>query len=165
MTLVMSDGCLSSAVLAEVRELPNVYVTGNDQSPLLEDPFYVDGFLPAYVGGPTGSIRRLRGTLTGFDAANVIFDAIRRSAVIGADSTLTVGRVRLRSAILEIDGYKGLSGLLTCTSAGDCAQASSIAVYQAPFWPVAGEDQSTAAVEPVFRLHMTLVEAESLSSS
>ena len=110
MTLVMSDGCLSSAVLGRGpraaerlrhRQRPESAARG----PVLRR------WLPPRVRTRTyGVDPKTPWHATGFDAANVIFDAIRRSAVIGADSTLTVGRARLRRAILEIDGYKGLSG-------------------------------------------------------
>jgi branched-chain amino acid transport system substrate-binding protein len=164
MTLVMSDGCLTSGVLADVGNQPRLYVSGNDQRTLREDPFYADGFLPAYARS-YGEQPTTPWHATAFDAANVIFDAIRRSARIGRDGALTIPREQLRAAIFEIHGYKGLSGVLTCTPDGDCAQASTIAVYEAPRWPVADANGDVLSADPVFSLYLTLADVELAPSS
>jgi len=55
-----------------------------------------------------------------YDAATVIMNAIEKVAVQGDDGTLYIGRKALNEAIRGTQGYKGLSGTITCDSKGDC---------------------------------------------
>ncbi len=64
-----------------------------------------------------------------YDAANVIFAAIEKVAVKDADGTLHIGRQALRDAMIATKDFKGLTGNLTCTATGDCADPK-IAVYE-----------------------------------
>jgi len=64
-----------------------------------------------------------------YDAAMLIFAAIEKVAVKDADGTLHIGRKALSDAIFATKGFKGLTGNLTCTATGDCADPK-IAVYQ-----------------------------------
>ncbi len=56
-----------------------------------------------------------------FDAANMILDAIEKAAVQDADGTLHIGRQALRDALYATSGLAGMTGTLTCTEYGDCA--------------------------------------------
>jgi len=64
-----------------------------------------------------------------YDAANMIFAAIEKVAVQDADGTLHIGRQALRDALFATKDFKGLTGNLTCSPTGDCADPK-IAVYQ-----------------------------------
>ena len=64
-----------------------------------------------------------------YDAANVIFAAIRKVAKKDAQGNTYIGRQALRDALFATKGFKGLTGTLTCNQFGDCADPK-IAVYQ-----------------------------------
>jgi branched-chain amino acid transport system substrate-binding protein len=63
-----------------------------------------------------------------YDAAMVIFAAIKKVAKTGPDGTLCIGRKALRDALYATKDFKGLTGNLTCNKYGDCADPH-IAVY------------------------------------
>jgi branched-chain amino acid transport system substrate-binding protein len=60
----------------------------------------------------------------GYDAANMLFEAIIKVAVKGEDGTLHLGRQALRDALYATSGFQGLTGTLSCDKFGDCAAAS-----------------------------------------
>ncbi|HET6946578.1 MAG TPA: branched-chain amino acid ABC transporter substrate-binding protein [bacterium] len=64
-----------------------------------------------------------------YDAAMIIFRAIERVAKKDSAGNLYIGRKALRDALFATKGYKGLTGTITCTATGDCADPK-IAVYQ-----------------------------------
>ncbi|HLE53028.1 MAG TPA: branched-chain amino acid ABC transporter substrate-binding protein [Anaerolineales bacterium] len=64
-----------------------------------------------------------------YDAANIIFAAIEKVAVVDADGTIHIGRQALRDAIYATKDFQGITGSLTCSELGDCG-APVIAVYQ-----------------------------------
>ena len=64
-----------------------------------------------------------------YDAANILFAAIEKVAVEGADGTLYVPKGALRDALFATKDFPGLTGTLTCTPTGDCG-APVMAVYQ-----------------------------------
>lgn len=63
-----------------------------------------------------------------YDAAMMIFAAIEQVAVQDGE-TLFIGRQALRDALFATRDFEGLTGNLTCTPTGDCADAR-ISVYQ-----------------------------------
>ena len=114
--------------------------------------FYADEFLPAY--------RRLYGEAPpsvfhapAFDAANLLFGAIRRASVRLPGGALIIDREKVRRTMLDVQGYRGLAGVLTCVSTGDCAQSARIALYRAPSWP-----QVRPGAKPVFSQSLALSE-------
>ncbi len=64
-----------------------------------------------------------------YDAFNIIKAAIEKVAVKDADGTLHIGRQALRDAAFATKDFKGLTGVLTCTPTGDCANPT-IGVYE-----------------------------------
>lgn len=64
-----------------------------------------------------------------YDAANMIFAAITKVAKKDAQGNLYIGRKALRDALFATKNFKGLTGNLTCSKYGDCADPH-IAVYQ-----------------------------------
>jgi len=63
-----------------------------------------------------------------YDAANMIFAAVEKVAV-DEGGTLYIGRKALRDALFATTNFTGLTGNLTCSEFGDCADPK-IAVYE-----------------------------------
>ncbi len=64
-----------------------------------------------------------------YDAANILFAALEKVAVVEADGTVYVPRGALRAAIFATKDFKGITGTLSCSPTGDCG-APVIAVYE-----------------------------------
>lgn len=65
----------------------------------------------------------------GYDAFMIIAEAIETAAVQLDDGSLVIPRQALRDAFYSTTDHKGLTGNLTCSSTGDCADPV-IAVYE-----------------------------------
>ncbi len=151
--VVVSEACQTPVLLRNAGPLADgVYASGPDASDMRRNAFYADEFLPAY--------RRLYGQdppsvfhAPAFDAANLLFGAIRRSSVRLPGGELIIDREQVRRAMLDVQNYRGLSGVLTCVSTGDCAQSARIALYRAPAWP-----QVRPGAKPVFSQSLALSE-------
>lgn len=92
-------------------------------------PDYAAKFLPAYkakfnVDSPVSIFHA-----HAYDAAMMIFAAIEKVAIKNADGSLLIPRQALRDAMYGTKDFKGLTGNLTCTPTGDCADPK-IAVYE-----------------------------------
>jgi branched-chain amino acid transport system substrate-binding protein len=61
----------------------------------------------------------------GYDAANLLFQAIEKVAIQDeqAPGTLHLGRQALRDALYATSSYQGLTGILSCSQFGDCGLA------------------------------------------
>lgn len=144
---VTSDGCLDSNVLRQA-ESSGVELFGS----ALEGPRLNTGsglnsaFLRAYrqrFGSDPETIY-LPDT---FDAANLIFEAVREVAIEGEDGSLSIPRTALRDALYALPPQQGLSGTLYCQPQGDCRDAATFSIFETPDWPVAGGEVSP---QPVF---------------
>ena len=152
--IIVGEACQTRAFLTSLGPLADgVFSSGPDFSDLEGSMFYREWYLPAY--------RRQAGVApvsvyhpAAFDAANLIFDAIRRSAVVLPGGGLLIDREALRRALLDVDGYEGLSGMLSCGPSGDCAESARIAIYRAPGWPV----NVGGRAQPVFSQSKTLAQ-------
>ena len=153
--LLTSDGCLNGEVLATANANGvEVEASGPDVRDLESNPFYGSEFLPAYreqFGEKPTSVFHAHA----FDAANLIFDAFRRTALIQEDGSIAVPRTAFRDAVFSVTAYDGFSGRLTCTVNGDCQEGSLISIYRSPAWPIEG---GTPNPKPVY------AEAESLAA-
>ena len=153
-SVVVAEACVDAAFLDVMGDAATgVFGSAPDFSDSSADPFYVQEFLPAFerrFGGPPPGVWHAHA----FDAANLIFDATRRVALPLPGGAFAVPRSRLRSAFLDVDRYRGVSGLVTCTPSGDCAQSARIAVYRAPAWPVVAGGSAT----PVFSQSKSLAD-------
>jgi len=134
--VVVSEACVGPRFLEVAGAAGDgVFGSSPDFSDAAADPFYTQEFLPAFerrFGGPPPGVWHAHA----FDAANLIFDATRRVALRLPGGAFAVPRSALRSAFLDVSRYRGVSGLVTCTPSGDCAQSARIAVFEAPLWPV-----------------------------
>lgn len=83
-----------------------------------------------------------------YDAAMMIFEAIKKVAVQGPDGTLYIPRKALREALYQTRDFAGLTGTLTCDPNGDCADPK-IAVYEVYSADTAGwPDSATRKIYP-----------------
>jgi branched-chain amino acid transport system substrate-binding protein len=64
-----------------------------------------------------------------YDAFNIVKAAIEKVAVQEKDGTIYIPRQGLRDAMYATKDFKGLTGVLTCTASGDCANPT-IGVYE-----------------------------------
>ncbi len=56
-----------------------------------------------------------------FDATNIILDCLDEVAIKENINTLHIGRQTLRECLYSTSGFNGLTGILTCSDYGDCA--------------------------------------------
>ncbi|MBM3182013.1 MAG: branched-chain amino acid ABC transporter substrate-binding protein [Chloroflexi bacterium] len=78
-----------------------------------------------------------------YDAANILFAALEKVAVVQDDGTIYVPRTALREAIFATKDFKGITGTLSCSPSGDCG-APVIAVYEIQNSDPASWDPSSA---------------------
>jgi branched-chain amino acid transport system substrate-binding protein len=117
------DGMIEAA--GDLAQEIGMYFSGPD---LNFGGRYEDEFIPAYneLSGEDGPIAPYHAH--GYDAANIIFDAIEAVAVEGDDGTIFVPKDALREYVATLADYPGLTGELTCDENGDCgAEFVSIA--------------------------------------
>jgi len=152
-----SDGCLAPAYLETGgSDVNGTYASSPDFSGLQESSdFYANEFLPAYRE-QFGTDPSAAFHAHAFDGTTILFEAIKRAAIKGEDGSLTIPRTKLKDEIFKTKDHKGLIGTITCTPLGDCATSVTIAVYEAPNWPVEGGDPNA---KPVFTATKTLAEA------
>jgi len=119
--LAAADGVFSPSFLeATPGTSEGMYLSGPDLS--FENAFYQDEFIPMYqemFGSEPTNVYHAHA----FDATNILLDAVEAVAQQGEDGTLLVGRQALRDAVAATSGYEGVTGTLTCSEFGDCADA------------------------------------------
>jgi len=87
-----------------------------------------------------------------YDGANIIFNSIEKVAIKNGDGYL-IPRKALAAEMIKTKNHKGITGNLTCTATGDCADPK-IAVYQcmntdvATWSPGAAADSNPKKVWP-----------------
>lgn len=122
-----ADGLFSPEFLkAAGASAEGMYLSSPDFSTF--GPDYAGKFLPAYEAAygqkPTSAFHA-----HAYDAVNVVLAAVEKVAVKNADGSLSIGRQALRDALYATKDYKGLTGNISCSADGDCADPH-IAVYQ-----------------------------------
>lgn len=143
--LMGSDGCLETAYIqGGKQDVFGTYASGPNTSGFT-GTFYTSQFLPAYQQ-QFGEKPSAQFHAHAFDAANMIFAAIRKVAIKGSDGTLTIPRLALKNAFFATKDFHGITGTLTCTPLGDCQPTGSYAVYQAPDFPCCKDN-----AKPVFQ--------------
>jgi branched-chain amino acid transport system substrate-binding protein len=125
--LMGADGMFSPDVVSGAGDaVEGVFVSSPDFTQFGAD--YTAKFLPAYqtkYGSAPLSIFHAHA----YDAMNMVLACIEKVAVQEDDGTLHIGRQALRDCMYTTKDFKGLTGNLTCTATGDCADPK-IAVYQ-----------------------------------
>jgi len=151
LAVVTSDACVVTSSVSAANRV-NAYGSGPDVTALAKNPFYESEYKPAYLSSYGKEPLSVWNT-SAFDAANLVFDAIRRGAIVQSDGSLLLPRSALVEAMRVVDGYEGVSNRLACTPTGDCAQSATIGIFRAPAWPVGGSAQFA---RPVFSKTKTL---------
>lgn len=71
-----------------------------------------------------------------YDGFNIVKAAIEKAAVVDADGTVHIPRQGLRDAMATTKEFKGLTGTLSCSYDGDCANPTiGVYVYHAGQYP------------------------------
>ena len=133
-----ADGVKDGAFILAAGEFAaerGMYFSGPD---LNFGTAYTDDFLPKYYA--------LSGTTTplapyhahGFDAANILLDAITAVGIEDADGTLWIPRDAVRAYVAGLTDYAGLTGTLTCNENGDCG-AEDVSIAQLEPDPATGD--------------------------
>jgi branched-chain amino acid transport system substrate-binding protein len=126
--LMGADGMFSPDVVEGAGDsVEGAFVSSPDLAAFSAD--YQSVFLPKYkeLAGVDDPVSIFHAHA--FDAANMVFAAIEKVAVQDEDGTLHIPRQALRDAMYATKDYKGLTGNLSCSSTGDCADPK-IAVYE-----------------------------------
>lgn len=125
--LMGADGMFSPDVMEAAGDsVEGFFVSSPDLAAFTSD--YQAKFLPAYQA-KFGTVPISIFHAHAYDAAMMIFSAIEKVAVKDTDGTLHIPRQALRDAMFSIKDFKGLTGNLSCTVTGDCADPK-IAAYE-----------------------------------
>ncbi len=120
--LISSDGLLSADFIDQVRTpAQGMYLSG--PAILDIDPSFLAKYKTRYGEDPIAVYHA-----AAYDAVNLLFTAIEK-VVTRNGSTLYIPRQALRDALYETRNLPGLSGMLTCSTLGDCAEPH-IVIYQ-----------------------------------
>jgi branched-chain amino acid transport system substrate-binding protein len=116
---------------------------------------YTDDFLPKYraISGTANPIAPYHAH--GYDAANIIFDAIAHVGVQDADGTLWIPRDALRQYVANLKDYPGLTGTLTCDEFGDCGSSFVSIAKLVTHPPVPPATKPTQTFDSVFTTRPT----------
>ena len=134
--LAAADGLISSAAIDALGDAgEGMYFSGPDLSfsGVLYDQF-VEKYKERYGTKPLSVFHA-----HAFDATNMIFACIENVAIQDGD-TINIGRQALRNCLYSLSDFEGITGSLSCTPYGDCADPNiSIAQlnngYYERVWP------------------------------
>ena len=125
--LMGADGMFSPDMVEGTGDaVEGLYVSSPDFTEFSDS--YTSDFVPKYVdrfGTKPINIYHAHA----YDAFMLIVNAIEKVAIQDADGTLHIPRQALREALYATKDYPGLTGNLSCSPTGDCADAH-IAIYQ-----------------------------------
>lgn len=115
-----ADGIKDAGFITQAGPLAEqlgMYFSGPD---LNFGTVYTDDFLPKYyaLSGAESGLAPYHAH--GYDAANILMDAIAEVSVVDADGTLWIPRDAVRAYVAGLTDYEGLTGTLTCDEFGDC---------------------------------------------
>jgi branched-chain amino acid transport system substrate-binding protein len=118
--VLMSDGALiEHSFLAAMGDLARgMYFVGPCPATTPRSTDLAQRYLDVFKTQPATSYYQ-----SGFDAANLLFLAIERSANRQSDGGLVLGREALRRALYGMRHVEGVTGSLSCDPFGDCASA------------------------------------------
>ncbi len=125
--LMGADGLFSPDVVEGTGDAVEGFYVSSPDLTAFGDAYMAD-FVPKYLemfGTEPISIFHAHA----YDAIGLLLTAIEGVAVVDADGTLHIGRQALRDFLYSVEEYPGLTGSLTCSEYGDCADPV-IAVYQ-----------------------------------
>ena len=93
-----------------------------------------DAYYESVYGDPPGAISTF--TWHGYDVVDALVQAIKSVAILGDDGSLYIPREALVAAVNGMEGYEGLTGVLTCNG-GECnASGPSFQVVKDGAWVI-----------------------------
>jgi len=115
---LMSDGALiENSFLAAVGDLARgMYFVGPSPAKTDRSDRLAKTYLGTFKVAPATSYYQ-----SGYDAVDLLFTAIERTAIRQKDGSLVVGREALRRFLYASTNFAGVTGSLTCDQFGDCA--------------------------------------------
>ena len=120
--LIGSDGLLNSDFLQQAgRDAQGMYISGPVISEI--DPEFYAKYIARYGEKPVAVY-----AAQAYDAAMILFAAIEKVAIKDG-STIQIPRQALREALFATSDFQGLSGVITCSPAGDCSEPN-LQIYQ-----------------------------------
>ncbi len=126
-SLMGADGMFSPDIVEGAGDaVEGLYVSSPDFTEFADT--YTSDFVPKYIqkfGTEPFNIYHAHA----YDAFMLIANAIEKVAVQDQDGSLHIPRQALREALYITKDHQGLTGNLSCTPTGDCADAH-IAIYQ-----------------------------------
>ncbi|MBN1945777.1 MAG: branched-chain amino acid ABC transporter substrate-binding protein [Bradymonadales bacterium] len=124
---VSDDGCYGAALItAAGADAEGFTVTSASTPPDSTAKAAFDAAYLAAFGEPAGSLDNY--CWYGYDAANILFAAIRAVAIESGGS-LYIPRAELVARVRATSGYQGITGTITCDATGECSQGG-FALYQ-----------------------------------
>ena len=120
--LMSSDGLKSKDFIQGTQPNSNgMYLSGPAE--IGESATFTQKYKARYGEDPIAAYH-----LQGYDAANMLFNAMQLSAEVVGDK-LYIQRQKLRDAFYNMHGIPGLSTIISCSPDGDCAQPN-IDIFQ-----------------------------------
>lgn len=114
--LVSSDSILSPDFIEKTGELSQgMYMSG--PAPVGESEDFTREYRAMYGEDPIAVYH-----LQAYDATLMLLTAIEKAAIPSSNGSLSIQRQAIRDAIRGVRGETGLSGVLTCSDLGDCAE-------------------------------------------
>jgi len=93
-----------------------------------------DAYFESVYGDAPGAVSTF--TWHGYDVVDALVQAIKSVAILGDDGSLYIPREALVAAVNGMEGYEGLTGVLTCNG-GECnASGPSFQVVQDGAWVI-----------------------------
>lgn len=93
-----------------------------------------NAYFESVYGDPPGAVSTF--TWHGYDVVSALIDRIKSVAILGEDGNLYIPREALVAAVNTMEGYEGLTGLLTCNG-GECnASGPSFLVVRDGTWVI-----------------------------
>lgn len=115
---LMSDGALiENSFIAEMGDLARgMYFVGPSPAKTARSEELAKVYLEKFKTTPATSYYQ-----SGYDAVDLLIQAIDRTAMRRADGGLSIGREALRRHLYNTTAFEGVTGKLRCDSFGDCA--------------------------------------------
>lgn len=124
--LVADDTLLLDSIVSRTREFKgDFYFISPALDPMRPADAVFSAYRVKYQAEPTGI-----SFIYAYDAASVLLEGIEKSAVIGKDECLIIGRQKLRDSMNSIAGFWGVSGLIESHSNGDLGASRFSILYQ-----------------------------------
>ncbi|HUH96894.1 MAG TPA: branched-chain amino acid ABC transporter substrate-binding protein [Anaerolineales bacterium] len=124
-TLISSDGLFNASFIQQSEPASEgMYLSG--PAGVQESQDFLAKFKAQFGGEPAASYH-----LQAYDAAMMLFNAIEKVAVpVSSNSNgISIPRQALRQALYATQNMQGLSGMISCSPTGDCAQPN-IEIFQ-----------------------------------